>query len=78
MAKYWLGKVDKCDLCHAPIQKAFIDGKTKSGPWACMCPKCHHEHGVGLGTGRGQKYERSARNEWPKVEGQQYTSIVEM
>lgn len=34
----------------------FVDGKTRYGPWAIMCVACHEKHGVGLGTGRGQKY----------------------
>lgn len=33
---------------------ARYDGKTKDGPWAYMCPPCFQDHGIGLGTGRGQ------------------------
>jgi len=26
--------------------------------WAIMCPQCHKDRGVGLGTGRGQRYKQ--------------------
>ena len=26
--------------------------------WATMCPQCHKDRGVGLGTGRGQRYKQ--------------------
>lgn len=49
----------KCDVHKFvwgdPNVEAVYDGKTKEGPWAFMCEKCFKEHGVGLGTGRGQK-----------------------
>lgn len=56
MSKEYLGAVPKCDLCEIAINDCFIDGKTKAGPWACMCRECHVENGVGLGVGRGQRY----------------------
>jgi hypothetical protein len=34
----------------------FVDGKLAGGPWAIMCVLCHLAFGVGLGTGKGQKY----------------------
>lgn len=53
----WIGtKPTHCDVCHRELRKEFIDGKTTMGPWAIMCSRCHKSHGVGLGTGRGQKY----------------------
>jgi hypothetical protein len=56
--KKWLGtKYTECELCNRPIGKAFIDGRTFRGPWAIMCEECHEELGVGLGLGRGQKYD---------------------
>lgn len=56
----WLGLLPKeCDICHHPIKEAFIDGATKFGPWAIMCPKCHSQVGRGLGTGQGQQYNAS-------------------
>lgn len=58
--KKWFGTWPaKCDLCKADLQSesTFIDGGTIYGPWALMCPACHQEKGIGLGTGRGQKYD---------------------
>lgn len=48
--------VDKrplCDICRK--QEAQFDGKTRVGPWAYMCLACYKQHGVGLGTGLGQR-----------------------
>ena len=42
----------KCDFCGKPAE---YDGKTTSGPWGYMCGGCFQKHGVGLGTGRGQR-----------------------
>lgn len=42
-----------CNICSTA--KATYDGATKLGPWANMCPQCFAIHGVGLGTGRGQR-----------------------
>ena len=55
-ATTWFGS-HTCDFCHKEITGALYDGKTCFGPWATMCPACWAENGVGLGTGRGQKYE---------------------
>ena len=41
-----------CDICGEP---ALYDGRTKTGAWAYMCHKCMSLHGVGLGTGKGQR-----------------------
>jgi hypothetical protein len=71
----WLGKWPaECDTCSHLEMKAtdlskqefFIDGKTKMGPWALMCPKCFKHYGIGLGTGYGQKYDSKTRE---KMEG---------
>lgn len=45
-----------CDLCKQPAKDVYIDGKTKFGYWANMCASCFMERGVGLGSGKGQKY----------------------
>lgn len=67
--KEWKGPAPSyCDVCCKPIDKTFIDGKTVHGPWANMCSECHSHIGVGLGTGKGQKYERDGIK-WVKVEG---------
>lgn len=58
--KRWLSNWDRCDICKEKIKgnsEWFVDGKTVFGPWALMCERCFEEHGVGLGLGRGQKYD---------------------
>jgi len=63
----WQGsKPEKCDVCHQTFEKFFVDGKTQMGPWGLLCLACHHRVGVGLGTGRGQKYDLATLE---KVEG---------
>lgn len=51
-------KMPDCDLCslfYGRKRVAKYDGKTRGGPWGYMCEECFQSHGVGLGTGRGQK-----------------------
>ena len=67
----WLSKADNCDICKEPLDWAlnkqwFVDGATQMGPWALMCPRCFEMYGVGLGTGRGQKYDYKTKE---KIEG---------
>jgi hypothetical protein len=58
MVKKWMGLTPElCDICNGPLKFFFIDGRTKWGPWGIMCVHCHVEHGCGLGTGNGQKYD---------------------
>ena len=67
--KIWMGSTPtSCDLCGCAIDEQFVDGKTVMGPWGMLCLKCHREHGVGLGTGRGQRY-RYEDGRWVKKEG---------
>ena len=55
--KFWDGPPPRrCDLCGEPIVAAFVDGKTRMGPWATMCLDCHDLNGVGFGPGLGQIY----------------------
>jgi len=54
--KQWIGLAPACDFCGASELHIFIDGKTHQGPWGIMCSSCFLLHGIGLGTGRGQKY----------------------
>ena len=55
----WMGKPPtECDFCHDPITDHFVDARLKTGSWGCVCKSCHSNYGVGIGTGRGQTYER--------------------
>lgn len=47
-----------CDLCGNKLLDSgfFIDGATKDGTWANMCPKCFASNGSGIGWGVGQFY----------------------
>ena len=65
--KIWMGST-KCDICGEELTKTLIDGRTSNGSWAVMCSKCHKIHGVGLGTGKGQKYVRDTEGDFVKVE----------
>lgn len=67
----WIGPAPAaCDLCHTGLKDEFVDGKTKMGPWASMCTRCHRANGVGLAGGRGQKYRFDVTTgRWWKVEG---------
>ncbi len=67
---YWLGEPPaKDDITQQPIVNVFIDGATIFGLWGIMLPKTHKTYGRGLGTGRGQRYERQADGRFKKVEG---------
>ena len=58
MVKKWAGELpEKCDLCRGPLRVVFFDCATTAGPWGILCRGCFMFHGVGLGTGRGQKYD---------------------
>jgi hypothetical protein len=67
----WMGDIPKkCDLAGMvpgkhDMSEGFVDGGTQFGPWANMCLACHKVHGVGLGTGKGQRYDATGL----KVEG---------
>lgn len=68
--RYWCGPApEKCDICSVPIKDVFIDGATRRGPWANMCPTCHMFNGRGLGQGSGQKYEKQDGGKWLKTGG---------
>ena len=58
MVKKWMGKPpEKCDICRRKFGTVFYDARTRSGAWGCLCFHCFQRHGVGLGTGCGQKYD---------------------
>lgn len=47
-----------CQKCNLPLGKYFIAGKERSGAeGSIMCEDCHTLFGIGLGEGRGQRYE---------------------
>jgi hypothetical protein len=60
-----------CDICIRPLFTIYVDGATRNGSWANMCPSCRiDEKRFKLGTGLGQKYMRLNRSQpWTKVEG---------
>jgi hypothetical protein len=67
--KKWTGEPPAvCDICSKPITHVFVDGRMASGTWANMCSPCHQSYGVGLGTGRGQKYRKTDIG-WVKIKG---------
>jgi hypothetical protein len=67
--RLWSGSPQSCDICKSDsVKEVFIDGATYQGPWAILCLKCFAMHGVGLGTGKGQKYELS-NGEYVKIAG---------
>lgn len=68
--KFWTGKVNEVDDFGKPIGSVFIDGKTTcGGQWGIMSQASHRRHGVGIGTGLGQVYEKQADGRWLKVRG---------
>lgn len=70
--KSWMGSDPKCDFCGKEGKDdlpVFVDGKTQMGPWAMMCPTHHRQHGLGLGTGRGQEYTREDDGVYYKTAG---------
>lgn len=67
---YWMGPPPtNCDVSKKPIVDVFIDGATTLGAWGFLLPEVHARVGRGLGTGRGQKYEKQADGRWLKTEG---------
>lgn len=73
MVRYWTGPVPKVDDFGSPITDEFIDGKTRSGPWATMSPESFAKYRMArdgsLGMGLGQRYKLQPDGKWLKVEG---------
>jgi hypothetical protein len=67
---YWAGRLERCDLCEQPFADArfMIDAHLKEDIGACVCAVCFAAHGIGLGLGKGQLYERT-REGWLLVAG---------
>jgi hypothetical protein len=70
---YWTGDVPAEDDFGVPIShtvgSAFVDGKTRHGPWGFMSVSSYALEGCGLGVGLGQKYVMQADGRWLKVGG---------
>jgi len=65
----WHGHVPTHDDFDRLITDEFIDGVEKASmKWCYMTPASFKEYGVGLGTGKGQRYKK-VNGDWVKVEG---------
>jgi len=61
----YVQELPKCDFCD---RQGLYDGKTRMGPWAYMCEAHFTSHGIGVGTGVGQKLiPRKALGEAEKI-----------
>lgn len=67
---YWCGDITDCDLCGQPFapMRFMIDAIFRGGVGANVCALCFLKEGRGIGTGRGQVYEASAKG-WRHVAG---------
>lgn len=59
----------RCDICKGPFESVMYDAKTIPGPWGNLCQGCFITHGLGLGTGLGQRYELQTDGSFIKTEG---------
>lgn len=69
---FWLGPVPtECDTCGGDMTTRFYDAQTDIGPWASMCPSCHHlGPGLGrVGPGKGQEFTKQSDGRWLKTAG---------
>ena len=68
--KKWNGSPPtKCDICKKPTKDYFADARTKMGPWGILCLQCLKDHGVGIGTGKGQTYRKDENGDFIKIGG---------
>lgn len=44
-------EIAECQFCHYLDNHMMLDGKTKYGPWAYMCPRCFQNHGITMTKG---------------------------
>ena len=63
-----------CDVCRSPIKDTFYDAQIWVFPgritWANVCSGCFEERSAtGLGTGKGQKFERNEEGEFIETKG---------
>ena len=75
MRKDWRGSTE-CDFCGRGIKETLYDAKTKLGPWATLCAYCYTGLGVGLGTGKGQKYIEDNEGHFVALHGGRECSSV--
>lgn len=67
---YWMGEIPTaCPICGAKMHHKMVDARLRQGSWATIDLKCHAEHGVGTGVGKGQVYEKQPDGRWLKIEG---------
>lgn len=73
---YWTGDVGRCQVCDTPFIYPNKDGivlmfdaRLDNGYWANVCEPCFDDRGCGLGTGRGQRYEKQPNDRWLKTGG---------
>lgn len=69
MQRYLQAETMVHDDFGVEIGSVVYDGRTKMGPWATMSEASYKKYGVGLGTGRGQKYRRNEQGHFIKEEG---------
>ena len=62
---------DACDFCEMALKHCafFVDGRTRSGPAANMCPECYYKNGTGIGWGTGQLYRKHGAFGWQCIAG---------
>ena len=55
-------RVCKCSYCETDLTGCErYDFATRVGTWAIGCESCFKTHGLGLGIGRGQKFDAQGR-----------------
>lgn len=64
---YWNGNTT-CQVCNVKDPLFLVDGKLRDGgQWAVMCIPCHNTYGIGLGTGKGQMYQKTTNSKYVKM-----------
>lgn len=66
----------QCQCCGAAEPRQIVDGRTAQGPWGTFCRECHLRIGVGLGTGRGQLYERRRVDRLGRTDVPEYVYVL--
>jgi hypothetical protein len=65
----------ECNICKEDMKDEveFYDFKTIGGPWADGCEFCFDLHGLGLGTGKGQRYNKQDDGTFLQTAGGMFT-----